>query len=72
LERIYKWMARIGLDAIHAATVDDLDNRAALFGRFVVSQETAQTDPWAERASGRVAAGEFKPMATLPLEMAAE
>ena len=72
LERIYKWMARIGLETIHAATVEDLDNRAALFARFVKSQETAQVDPWAERASKGVEAGEFKPMATLPMGMAAE
>ena len=72
LERIYKWMARIGLETIHAATVEDLDNRAALFARFVKSQETAQVDPWAERATGGVEAGEFAPMATLPMGMAAE
>jgi nitrite reductase (NADH) large subunit len=65
-------MARIGLDTIRAATVDDLDSRAALYARFVVSQETAQIDPWAERATGGVAAGEFALMATLPMEMAAE
>ena len=72
LERIYKWMARVGLDTIRVATVDDLDSRAALFARFVKSQETAQIDPWAERATGGVAAGEFAPMATLPMEVAAE
>jgi nitrite reductase (NADH) large subunit len=51
LERIYKWMARIGLDAIHAATVADPDNRQALYQRFVDSQGE-QLDPWAERVKG--------------------
>jgi nitrite reductase (NADH) large subunit len=51
LERIYKWMARIGLDAIHAATVADPENRQALYQRFVDSQGE-QLDPWAERVKG--------------------
>jgi nitrite reductase (NADH) large subunit len=51
LERIYKWMARIGLDAIHAATVADVQNRQALYQRFIDSQGE-QLDPWAERVKG--------------------
>jgi len=51
LERIYKWMARIGLDAIHAATVADVENRQALYQRFIDSQGE-QLDPWAERVKG--------------------
>jgi nitrite reductase (NADH) large subunit len=51
LERIYKWMARIGLEAIHAATVADAENRQALYQRFVDSQGE-QLDPWAERVKG--------------------
>jgi nitrite reductase (NADH) large subunit len=51
LERIYKWMARIGLDAIHAATVADAENRQALYQRFIDSQGE-QLDPWAERVKG--------------------
>ena len=72
LERIHKWMGRIGLEAIAAAVVEDTMNRQALYDRFVVSQATAQTDPWAARAMGGVQAGEFKPMAVIPLGLAAE
>lgn len=65
-------MARIGLGAIKAAVVDDDANRVSLHERFAISQETAQIDPWAERAKGGVESQEFKPMAHLPLGMAAE
>ena len=69
LERIYKWMARAGLEAIRER-IEDADERAALYGRFVLSQRFAQVDPWAERARGADAA-EFAPIAN-PLAMAAE
>jgi nitrite reductase (NADH) large subunit len=52
LERIYKWMARIGLKSLQARVVDDAAERRALFHRFVDSQRHAQDDPWAERAAG--------------------
>jgi nitrite reductase (NADH) large subunit len=71
LERIYKWMARVGLETIKARTLDDTDLRRALYDRFVFSQSFAQVDPWAERAAG-VEAGEFRPMAVVPMGMAAE
>jgi len=64
--------ARIGLDAIKAAVVDDEANRVALHARFMISQETAQIDPWAQRATGGVEAQEFRPMAQLPMGMAAQ
>ena len=31
-----------------------MTRRRALLERFVVSQRTAQTDPWAERVAGRL------------------
>ncbi len=65
LERIYKWLKRVGMESIKAAVVDDLDKRRTLFERFVHSQQFAQVDPWAERASRGVAAHEFKPLADL-------
>jgi len=65
LERIYKWMARIGLEAIHAATVVDLENRKGLYERFMISQGD-QIDPWAERVQG-AEAQEFAPLATTTL-----
>ena len=69
LERVYKWMARVGLEAIRER-VEDPDERRALYDRFVFSQSFAQVDPWAERASGGDA-HEFTPMSN-PLAMAAE
>jgi nitrite reductase (NADH) large subunit len=58
LERIYKWMARIGLENIKAQMMD-LDNRQKLYDRFVLSQKLAQKDPWQERVEGKEA-HEFK------------
>jgi len=73
LERIYKWLKRVGMDSIKAAIVDDLAKRQHYFERFVYSQQFAQIDPWAQRASKGVAAHEFKPMAEIaPFQEAAE
>jgi nitrite reductase (NADH) large subunit len=52
LERIYKWMDRVGLETIRAA-VEDEETRKALYDRFAYSQRFARTDPWAERVAGR-------------------
>ncbi|MET4701804.1 nitrite reductase (NADH) large subunit [Constrictibacter sp. MBR-5] len=71
LERMYKWSARVGVDAIRALVVDDPDRRRALYDRFVVSQRRAQSDPWAERVRG-TDAHEFAPMADFTLPQAAE
>ncbi|MEO0549772.1 MAG: nitrite reductase large subunit NirB [Pseudomonadota bacterium] len=60
LERIYKWLARVGLDKIHAQIVEDDNNRQDLYERFLFAQKFSQTDPWAERATGGVDAHEFK------------
>jgi len=60
LERVYKWMARVGLQAIQAQ-VSDPDQRKALYDRFVFSQRFARIDPWAERVAGRHNE-EFTPM----------
>ena len=64
LERIYKWMARVGLDSIRAQVVDDAERRRVLYDRFVLSQRYSQHDPWSQRAAGRDA-HEFRPMAEL-------
>jgi nitrite reductase (NADH) large subunit len=71
LERMYKWADRVGVDPIRAAVVDDLEKRQALYQRFVISQRTAQSDPWAERVAGHDA-HEFRPMANFTLAEAAE
>ncbi|HEX7885917.1 MAG TPA: nitrite reductase large subunit NirB, partial [Phenylobacterium sp.] len=52
LERIYKWMDRIGLDAIKAQA-EDPEARRALYDRFAYSQRFYRIDPWAERVAGR-------------------
>jgi len=52
LERIYKWMDRVGLERIKAA-VEDEQTRKALYDRFAYSQRFARLDPWAERVAGR-------------------
>ena len=67
LERIYKWMDRVGLETIRAAVCDP-DRRRALYDRFAYSQRFARVDPWAERVAGRDAA-EFNPL-TRRLEFA--
>lgn len=60
LERIYKWMDRVGLDAIRAEVADP-ERRRALYDRFAYSQRFSRIDPWAERVAGRDA-DEFNPL----------
>jgi nitrite reductase [NAD(P)H] large subunit len=60
LERIYKWMDRVGLASIKAE-VEDPERRRALYDRFAYSQRFARIDPWAERVAGRDTA-EFNPL----------
>jgi nitrite reductase [NAD(P)H] large subunit len=64
LERIYKWMKRVGFDTIRAQVVEDEANRQALFERFVFAQRFSQKDPWEERTKG-IDAHEFRPIADL-------
>jgi len=61
LERVYKWMDRVGLDSIKAA-VESAEVRRAFYDRFAFSQRFSRVDPWAERVAGRDA-GEFRPLA---------
>ncbi|WP_019568840.1 nitrite reductase large subunit NirB [Thioalkalivibrio sp. ALMg13-2] len=61
LERTAPWIERVGLTQVKERLVDDAENRAALYARFLQSQEVAQVDPWAERAAGH-AAHEFIPI----------
>ena len=65
LERIYKWAARVGSDKIRKKIVSDRSDRAVLYERFLASQASAQIDPWAQRASGGVAAHEFRVLQTV-------
>ena len=50
LHRIYKWVARVGLNWCQAQIADPV-NRRALYDRFMLSQSIYQTDPWAEHAA---------------------
>ncbi len=68
LDRIYKWMGKVGLDWIKKRIVDDLDERAALVDRFELSQSIYRKDPWAEHASQK--ADSYRPLANLSLEAA--
>ena len=69
LERMYKWLKRVGMDSIKAAIVDDLDKRRHYFDRFAYSQTFYRKDPWAERAEP-AQARRFAPLADLTLEAA--
>ena len=60
LERVYKWMARVGLESIKGQ-VEDPEARKALYDRFSYSQRFSRIDPWAERVAGRHAE-EFNPL----------
>lgn len=71
LDRIHKWLHRVGLDAVKQQIVEDHERRRALFARFVLAQKFAQIDPWAERVNGAFA-HEFKPLADLRIAQAAE
>jgi len=70
LERTAPWVERVGLSYIKRHVVEDDRNRAALVERFRASQAVSQKDPWAERASGAVDCGEYKPLRFLPLQEA--
>lgn len=67
LDRIYKWMAKVGLDWI-TQQIEDLDNRTALVDRFEVSQSIYRRDPWADHVATKAAT--YAPVADLTLEAA--
>ena len=62
LERTAPWVERVGLAHIKKYVVEDEASRKALAERFLISQKTAQIDPWKARAEGGEA-HEFKPLA---------
>ena len=66
LHRIYKWVAKVGLDWCRAQ-IEDPVTRRALHDRFMLSQSVYQTDPWAE-LSARPA--DWAPIADLTLRAA--
>lgn len=66
LHRIYKWVAKVGLDWCKAQIADPA-TRAALYDRFLLSQSVYQTDPWAEHAARPA---DWAPIADLTLRAA--
>jgi nitrite reductase (NADH) large subunit len=66
LHRIYKWVAKVGLDWCREQ-VADREIRRALYDRFMLSQSIYQTDPWAEHAAQPAA---WAPVADLTLRAA--
>jgi nitrite reductase (NADH) large subunit len=64
LDRLYKWVDKIGLENLRKTIFEDHDARKALYERFLVSQRYARRDPWAERAAGKDL-HEFMPLAVL-------
>jgi nitrite reductase (NADH) large subunit len=68
LDRIFKWVDKVGLDWVKAQVVDDLDNRRALAERFEISQSVYRHDPWAEHVADK--AQTYAPIADLTLEAA--
>ncbi len=52
LERTAPWIDRVGLSFVTQQLVDDKNNRETLYERFLVSQKTAQIDPWKAHADG--------------------
>ncbi|MEL6681634.1 MAG: nitrite reductase large subunit NirB, partial [Pseudomonadota bacterium] len=67
LDRIYKWMAKVGLDWIKEQ-MDDTPTRQALIERFELSQSIYRKDPWAEHSAKK--AETYQPLANLSLEAA--
>ena len=62
LDRTAPWIERVGLAYVKQRVVEDVQNRKALYARFIESQKYAQIDPWAERAQHNVQRYEFTPL----------
>ncbi len=67
LDRIYKWMAKVGLEWIKEQ-ISNPQTRQALVDRFELSQSIYRKDPWAEHAADK--AESYQPLANLALEAA--
>ena len=68
LDRIYKWLGKVGMEWVQERVVDDLAERTALVERFELSQSIYRQDPWAEHAAKK--ADSYHPIANLTLEAA--
>ena len=66
LDRIYKWLRKVGIDWVRAR-IEDPAERARLIAAFELSQSIYRRDPWAEHAKRERV---YKPLADLALEAA--
>jgi nitrite reductase (NADH) large subunit len=66
LHRIYRWVAKVGLEWCREQMAD-ADTRRALYDRFMLSQSIYQTDPWAQHAA---TPADWAPIADLTLRAA--
>ena len=62
LERTAPWVERVGFSSIKERIVEDENNRKTLYQQFILSQKTAQVDPWKERAPNSDQSKEFFPI----------
>ncbi|GIT90103.1 nitrite reductase large subunit [Jannaschia pagri] len=67
LDRIYKWLAKVGMDWVKEQ-IEDEATRAALVDRFEISQSVYRHDPWAQHAAEKPQS--YQPLANLSLEAA--
>ncbi len=67
LDRIYKWMGKVGLDWI-TEQVEDQNMRAELVERFELSQSIYRKDPWSEHVANKPET--YRPLANLSREAA--
>jgi nitrite reductase (NADH) large subunit len=75
LDRLYKWVEKVGLERVRHVIMEDHEARKGLYERFLISQRAVRKDPWAERVAG-FGANEFLPLAVVasigaPVEMPA-
>lgn len=69
LDRIYKWMDKVGIDYIRETLLDD-EKRKSYADAFYFSQKFYQIDPWRERVEGKDA-HHFTPLEiVMPKEVA--
>ena len=66
LDRIYKWVAKVGMNWVREVIADP-EQRAALVDRFEVSQSVYRHDPWARESEKQ---RKYAPLADLAVEAA--
>ncbi|MEE9315318.1 MAG: nitrite reductase large subunit NirB [Rhizobiaceae bacterium] len=70
LDRIWKWVHKVGLEWIKEQVVEDLKQRAELIERFEISQSVYRKDPWAEQSTEQFKKDKWSAVADLTLEAA--